>query len=143
MFETLSRGFKTAQEKLTGKTQLDASNIQDAMQDVRRSLLEADVEFGVVKGFLQRVEDKAVGELVHTRVNKDGSQIQVTPAEHFINICHTELEALMGPVRSRNPISQVKRMGVRKYEGRLLHRLSCSSLGEGARRFDARSGAEA
>jgi signal recognition particle subunit SRP54 len=98
MLETLSRGFKSAREKLTGKTTLDASNIQDALADVRTSLLEADVEFHVVRGFLGRVEEKAIGELVNTRVRADGKKIEVGPAEHFINICHEELEALMGPV---------------------------------------------
>ena len=64
MFETLSRGFKSAQEKLTGKATLDAENIQEAIRDVRMSLLEADVELNVVKAFLRRVEEKAIGELV-------------------------------------------------------------------------------
>ena len=48
MLETLSRGFKSAREKLTGKTTLDASNIQDALADVRTSLLEADVELSLI-----------------------------------------------------------------------------------------------
>ena len=98
MFETLSSGFKAAREKLTGKTTLDASNIQEALRDVRLSLLEGDVEFHVVKTFLRRVEDKAVGELVTTRVAHKGKKASVSPAEHFINICHDELAALMGPV---------------------------------------------
>ena len=98
MLEVLSRGFKSAKEKLTGKTVLDESNIKDALRDVRMSLLEGDVEFHVVRDFLKRVEDKAVGELVTTRVSHKGKKQQVGPAEHFVNICHDELEALMGPV---------------------------------------------
>jgi signal recognition particle subunit SRP54 len=98
MLETLSRGFKSAREKLSGKTTLDSSNIKDALADVRMSLLEADVEFHVVRGFLERVEAKAVGEIVHTRVSHEGEKKALGPAEHFINICHEELEALMGPV---------------------------------------------
>ena len=98
MLEVLSRGFKAAKEKLTGQTVLDEGNIKDALRDVRMSLLEGDVEFHVVKDFLKRVEDKAVGELVSTRVSHKGERREIGPAEHFINICHDELEALMGPV---------------------------------------------
>ncbi len=98
MLEVLSRGFKSAKEKLTGQTVLDEANIKDALRDVRMSLLEGDVEFHVVKDFLKRVEDKAVGELVSTRVSHKGQKREIGAAEHFINICHDELEALMGPV---------------------------------------------
>jgi signal recognition particle subunit SRP54 len=99
MFDTLYNGFKSAKAKLTGKTTLDESNIKDALREVRLSLLEADVEFGVVKGFLNRVQEKAAGELVHLRTTqKDGKKVQVSPADHFINICHDELVGLMGPV---------------------------------------------
>ena len=98
MLEVLTRGFKNAREKLTGKATLDESNIKDALRDVRMSLLEADVEFNVVKRFLKAVEDKAIGELVVTRAKVKGAKQTISPAEHFINICHDELEALMGPV---------------------------------------------
>jgi len=99
MFDTLYNGFKAAKAKLTGKTTLDDNNIKDAVRDVRLSLLEADVEFGVVKTFLAKVSERATGELVHLRTKaKDGKKLEVSPADHFINICHDELEALMGPV---------------------------------------------
>ena len=81
MFDTLFRGFKSAKTKLTGKTTLDEDNIKDALRDVRLSLLEADVEFGVVKEFLKRVQDTAVGELVHTRVKHKGGKKEVSAAE--------------------------------------------------------------
>ena len=98
MLEILSKGFKSARASLSGKTTLDASNIKDALREVRLSLLEADVEFNVVKRFLAAVEEKAVGELVVTRVKHKGENKSLGPADHFINICHDELEALMGPV---------------------------------------------
>ncbi|HRE90772.1 MAG TPA: signal recognition particle protein [Myxococcota bacterium] len=99
MFDTLYNGFKSAKAKLTGKTTLDESNIKDALREVRLSLLEADVEFSVVKAFLAKVQDKAAGELVHLKAKqKDGKKVEVTPADHFINICHDELVQLMGPV---------------------------------------------
>lgn len=99
MFDTLYNGFKSAKAKLTGKTTLDESNIKDALREVRLSLLEADVEFSVVKAFLAKVQEKAAGELVHLKAKqKDGKKVEVTPADHFINICHDELVGLMGPV---------------------------------------------
>ncbi len=99
MFDTLYQGFKSAKAKLTGKTTLDETNIKDALRDVRLSLLEADVEFSVVKDFLKNVQDKATGELITLRAKtKDGKKLEVSPADHFINICHDELVALMGPV---------------------------------------------
>jgi signal recognition particle subunit SRP54 len=73
MFDTLYNGFKSAKAKLTGKTTLDESNIKDALREVRLSLLEADVEFSVVKAFLAKVQEKAAGELVHLKAKqKDG-----------------------------------------------------------------------
>lgn len=98
MFEALSKGFKSAKEKLTGRTTLDEANIKEALRDVRMSLLEADVEFHVVKNFLKRVEDKANGELVVTRVKHKGEKKKISAADAFINICHDELVGLMGPV---------------------------------------------
>ena len=47
MLETLSRGFRNAKARLTGVTELTPDNIEDALRDVRMSLLEADVEFKV------------------------------------------------------------------------------------------------
>ena len=67
MLETLSKGFKTARLKLQGKTTLSEDNIKNALRDVRVSLLEADVELGVVKGFLARVKERAIGEVVHLK----------------------------------------------------------------------------
>jgi len=98
VFDTLYRGFKSAKTKLTGKAVLDEENIKDALRDVRLSLLEADVEFSVVKDFLKRVQETAVGELVRTKVKHKGKKAEVSAADHFINICHDELESLMGPV---------------------------------------------
>ncbi len=119
MFDTLYNGFKAAKAKLTGKTTLDETNVKDALREVRLSLLEADVEFSVVKGFLAKVQEKAAGEQVHLRVKqKDGKKVQVSPADHFINICHDELVELMGPVdtsinfRKGNAISTIMMVGL-------------------------------
>ncbi len=71
------------------------------------ALLEADVEFNVAKRFLARVKEKALGEVVSTSVTgKKGKKFQVAPGDHFIKICHDELEALMGPVDASLVLSQ-------------------------------------
>ncbi|MCC6642194.1 MAG: signal recognition particle protein [Deltaproteobacteria bacterium] len=102
MLETLTRGFTAAREKLRGVRELSAENIDQALRDVRTSLLEADVDFTVVKSFLARVKDRALGEKVETRVaDAEGRQIRVTPGQHFVAICEQELCALMGPVDSQ------------------------------------------
>ena len=64
MFETLTKGFRNARNRLAGVTELTEENIDQALRDVRLSLLEADVEFGVTKEFLARVKEQAVGHMV-------------------------------------------------------------------------------
>ena len=71
MFEALSKGFRQARNRLAGLTELTESNIEAPLREVRLSLLEADVELGVVKSFLARVKEKAVGETVRTRVKEN------------------------------------------------------------------------
>ncbi len=99
MLETLSRGFESARERLGGVRSLTEDNIDEALRDVRMSLLEADVDFTVVKGFLGRVKERALGERVETRVrDAQGRTVRVTPGQHFVKICQEELTELMGPV---------------------------------------------
>ncbi len=104
MLETLTKGFRNARLKLSGKAELNEENIKNAIRDVRVSLLEADVELSVVKSFLGRVQERALGEVVTLKASKDAgfgiAGLQVTPADHFIKICHDELVGLMGPVDS-------------------------------------------
>ncbi|WP_437278272.1 signal recognition particle protein [Sorangium sp. So ce375] len=95
MFDTLTRGFRQARNRLAGLTELTASNIDVALREVRLSLLEADVEIGVVKAFLARVKEAAVGRTLETRVKHAGEVHQVSASDHFIKICHDELEAMM------------------------------------------------
>ncbi|MBK6847817.1 MAG: signal recognition particle protein [Proteobacteria bacterium] len=97
MLETLSKGFRTAREQLAGVTELSESNIEEALRQVRLSLLEADVEFKVTKNFLERVKDKALGETVKLRARAQGRKLKVSPSQHFVKICQDELAALMGP----------------------------------------------
>lgn len=95
MFETLTKGFRNARNRLAGVTELTEENIDQALRDVRLSLLEADVELGVTKSFLARVKEKAVGQVVDTAAKAKGRKIKIGPAERFVKICQDELEAMM------------------------------------------------
>lgn len=98
MFEALTKGFRSARQRLSGEAELNESNIDEALKDVRISLLEADVEFRVTKSFLARVKETALGEVVKLKVKHKGKKHKLTPGEHFIKICQEELAKLMGPV---------------------------------------------
>jgi len=95
MFETLTKGFRNARNRLAGVTELTEENIDQALRDVRLSLLEADVEFGVTKAFLGRVKDKAIGQVVETAAKSKKRKVKVGPAEQFVKICQDELESMM------------------------------------------------
>jgi signal recognition particle subunit SRP54 len=95
MFETLTKGFRNARNRLSGVTELTEENIDQALRDVRLSLLEADVEFGVTKAFLARVKEKAVGQVVDTTVKSKKRKAKIGPAEQFVKICQDELESMM------------------------------------------------
>src|SRR5690606_38808535 len=102
MLETLTRGFTAARERLQGVRELSEENVEEALREVRTSLLEADVDYAVVKDFLARVKERALGEKVRTRVrDKSGRLLRTTPGQHFVAICQDELVALMGPVDTR------------------------------------------
>ncbi len=99
MFETISKGFRAAKQRLTGKAELDDEVIDEALRDVRLSLLEADVEFRVVKRFLDRVKEAARGEQVTLKARSEEYGVQrITPEQAFIKICQDELTKMMGPV---------------------------------------------
>lgn len=99
MFETISKGFRDISQRMRGVRELNASNIDEALKAIRASLLEADVNYHVVKRFLERVKDRAIGEEVRVKVtDAQGNVHKVTPGQHFIKICQEELENLMGPV---------------------------------------------
>ena len=100
MLETISKGFRSVKHRLQGKRELTEENIDEALRDIRVSLLEADVDFKVVRQFVATVKEKAVGEVVRVKVTKDGSAIRINPGDYFIKLCQDELEALMGPVDS-------------------------------------------
>jgi signal recognition particle subunit SRP54 len=73
--------------KLTGKSKLTEENISDAVSEVRLALLEADVNYSVVKNLLKRIKERALGDAVIK---------SVSPGQQFIKVVHDELVALMG-----------------------------------------------
>ncbi len=102
MLETLTQGFKAAQERLGGVAELTDENIDEALRNVRMSLLEADVDLPLVREFLAKVKERALGEKVGTRVrDASGRMVRVTPGQHFVASCEQELVALMGPVDTK------------------------------------------
>jgi signal recognition particle subunit SRP54 len=94
MFEGITRSLSDALKKMRGRGRLTADNIRDGLREVRRALLEADVNFTVVTDFIAKVEAKAVGQDVLERID---------PSEQIIKIVYEELVALMGPVDHKIP----------------------------------------
>ena len=87
MFSLLADKLQDVFKDLRGHGTITETNITDAMRAVRMALLEADVEFGVAKGFIARVKDKALGESVLRGV---------APGQQIVKIFHDELTALLG-----------------------------------------------
>jgi signal recognition particle subunit SRP54 len=87
MFENLSGRLSEAARGLSGKGRITESNIKDTLRQVRLALLEADVALPVVKSFIDRIRDKAIGE----EVSKS-----LTPGQAFVKIIHAELVRILG-----------------------------------------------
>jgi signal recognition particle subunit SRP54 len=92
MFDALSEKLQSALGDLRGRGVLDEEAISRAMREVRLALLEADVEFGVVKEFVAHVRERALGEDVRK---------SLTPGQQVVKIVHEELTALLGSSDSR------------------------------------------
>ncbi len=100
MFETLTKGFRSAKQRFQGLGELDEATVDEALKDVRTALLEADVGFEVVSDFCKQIKDKAVGVIVKVRASTKEKTRRVSPEDHFVKLCHDELVALMGPLDS-------------------------------------------
>ena len=87
MFESLSDRLQGIAHKMKGYGKITEDNIGDAMKQVRMALLEADVNYKVVKEFTNKVKEKALGE----EVNKS-----ISPGELFVKIVRDELQELLG-----------------------------------------------
>lgn len=87
MFEALTDRFQGIVRNLTGQARLTPDNVRESLRDVRRALLEADVQVGVAKDFVARVEARAVGEEVLK---------SLTAGQQVVGIVRDELIALLG-----------------------------------------------
>lgn len=122
MFDNLSEKFSDAFKNLSGKGSLSESNVEEAVKQVKTALLEADVNFKVVKNFTNKVKEEALGEKVLRGVN---------PEEQFIKIVHDELAAVMGDkneeidLDSRKPkvilVVGLNGQGKTTFSGKLSH----------------------
>ncbi|MBD3233900.1 MAG: signal recognition particle protein [candidate division Zixibacteria bacterium] len=87
MFEELNEKLERVFKNLRGAGKLSEKNIKDSLREVRRTLLEADVNFKVAKDFVKSVEEKAVGQEVLT---------SLTPGQQVVKVVHNELIELLG-----------------------------------------------
>lgn len=92
MFASLAEKLQETFKKLKSKGRLTESDVNEALREVRIALLEADVNFKVVKDFVARIKEGAVGQELHASLN---------PAQHVIKIVHSELTQLMGGANSK------------------------------------------
>jgi signal recognition particle subunit SRP54 len=95
MFESLQDGLKSAFKTLRGKATLTEANMRAGLQLVERSLLEADVSFDVVRDFMGRVTQQALGQKVLQSLD---------PSQQLVGIVHHELVNIMGPVDTSIPL---------------------------------------
>src|SRR5438270_7405152 len=89
MFESIQRGLTDALKKLRGRGRLTEANIRDGLQEVRKALLDADVNFTVAQEFIARVTERSLGQQVLRTID---------PSEQIVKIVYDELVNLMGPV---------------------------------------------
>jgi signal recognition particle subunit SRP54 len=91
MFTALSEQLGAVLKRLTGRGVLSESDVTDALREIRRHLLEADVSFEVTRGFVDRVRERAVGVL----------QLKsVSPGQQVVKLVHDEIAGLLGGSRS-------------------------------------------
>ncbi|MBM7854376.1 signal recognition particle subunit SRP54 [Desulfohalotomaculum tongense] len=92
MFQNLSERLQETFKKLKGKGHLTEADVNEAMREVRVALLEADVNYKVVKEFVKRVKEKAVGQDIFS---------SLTPGQQVVKIVRDELIELLGGVQSK------------------------------------------
>lgn len=92
MFESLTEKLEGIFKKLKGRGRLDEENIQAALKEIRMALLEADVNFRVVRDFIEDIRARAVGQEVLE---------SITPGQQVVKIVHDRLVELMGGVSSQ------------------------------------------
>jgi len=96
IFEGLAEKLQNTFKKLKGKGKLNEKDVEEAMREVRVALLEADVNFKVVKDFVKKLKERAIGQEIME---------SLTPGQHVIKIVNDELTELMGGTQSKISIS--------------------------------------
>jgi signal recognition particle subunit SRP54 len=97
MFEGIQRGLSEALKKLRGRGRLTEANVRDGLQEVRKALLDADVNYTVANDFIERVQQRSLGQQVLRTLD---------PSEQIVKIVYDELVALMGPVDPNIPFAK-------------------------------------
>ncbi len=92
IFEGLSEKLQNSFQKLRSKGKITEADVKEAMREVKLALLEADVNFKVVKDFVKKVQERAIGQDVMQ---------SLTPGQHVIKIVNEELTSLMGDVQAK------------------------------------------
>jgi signal recognition particle subunit SRP54 len=108
MFDSLTGKLEAVFKKLRGRGVLKEDDVKEALREVRLALLEADVNFKVVKEFISRVQERAVGKEILS---------SLTPGQQVIKIVHEELTALLGSTQAKlylspNPPTVIMMIGL-------------------------------
>ena len=91
MFDSISDKFSSILRTLGGKSKITEKNIQDAVEEIKMALLDADVNLRVVRRFVNATMEEALGEKVLKAVD---------PSQQFIKIVHDRMVALLGDRKS-------------------------------------------
>ena len=108
-FESLSDKLQNVFKKLRGKGRLTEADVKAALKEVKMALLEADVNFKVVKEFTAKIRERAMGQQVDPNL---------TPGQYIVKIVHEELIELLGGTQSKlnvaaNPPTVIMLVGFR------------------------------
>jgi signal recognition particle subunit SRP54 len=124
MFESLSQKLEIAFKKLRGEGKISAQNVEESLREVRRALLDADVNYKVAKQFIDDVQKRALGQDVLN---------SITPGQLIIKIIHDEMVNLLGVTKSELAFSQtpptiilvagLQGSGKTTFSGKLAHLL--------------------
>ncbi len=106
-FESLTDRFSAIFKKIRGQSRLSEANMDEMLKEIRVALLEADVNFKVVKSFVSDVKEKAIGQDVYAKVN---------PSQMVVKIVHDEIETLLGEdqteIAYRKPLTVIMLVGL-------------------------------
>ncbi|HEY6951855.1 MAG TPA: signal recognition particle protein [Bacteroidota bacterium] len=97
MFESLSQKLEITFKKLRGEGKISAQNVEESLREVRRALLDADVNYKVAKQFIEDVQKRAVGQEVLN---------SITPGQLIVKIIHDEMVTLLGETKAEITFSQ-------------------------------------